>query len=144
MTEPLDIPPLAPPLADSAPGAEPGAQRGVGAVAIVLLAIVNTWASIAVYHAWIAPEPVRIAVVDVATIYREQEAAFTRMVTEGTVTDIERVRALDRAEAFARRLPVALDELSDSCRCVLVPANAVAGRYGVTDHTDTLRRMLAP
>jgi len=82
-------------------------------------------------------------VVDVASVYREQEAAFTRMVTGDQVTDLDRLRALDRAEAFAKRLPVALEALAAECRCTLVPAHAVAARHRLTDYTEALRTSLA-
>jgi len=120
------------------------ATASIGPIMVLVIAILNTWVSIAAYHWWIAPAPVRIGVVDIATLYREHEAAFTRMVTEGNVTDIDRRIALDRAETFARRLPVAINELSDDCRCVLLPANAVAGRHNVRDLTEHLRARLTP
>lgn len=130
---------------DSQPLAPPNqVATSIGPIMALVIAIINTWVSIAAYHSWIAPEPLRIGVIDIATLYREHESAFTRMVTEGNVTDIDRMRALDRAETFARRLPVAIDELSDDCRCVLLPANAVAGRHNVRDLTEHLRARLTP
>lgn len=115
---------------------------GFSAIVVIVSAVVNAWIAIAAYHFWISPPP-RLGVVDVASVYREQEAAFTRMVTGDQVTDLDRLRALDRAEAFAKRLPVALEALSAECRCTLVPAHAVAARHRLTDYTEALRTSLA-
>lgn len=120
--------------------ATPPASGGhVGTLALVVFAVVNAWAAVAAYHYWIAPPPARLGVVDVATVYREQEASFTAMVAGDHVTDVDRMRALDRAEAFGKRLPVVLAEIAAECRCTLFPANAIAGRYAVVDYTADLR-----
>lgn len=130
--------PVAPaPAASTEPGA-------LNLWLLVLFAVLNAWAAVAAYHFWIAPRPTTIAVVDVAAVYREQEAAFTAMVVGDAVTDVDRARALDRAEAFARRMPVALEELAIACDCTVLAANAVAGRARVIDLTDELRRRLQP
>ncbi|MDX9943310.1 MAG: hypothetical protein RBS35_00820 [Azonexus sp.] len=112
-----------------------------GAILLVLFAVINAWAAVALYHFWLSP-PQKIAVVDVAAVYREQEAAFTKMVTKDNVTDVDRARALDRAEAFGQRLPVALTQIVDLCECTLLPVNAVAGGRDLPDYTDELRRLV--
>lgn len=138
--DPTTTQPVAQPIVEPAPAlAERAAPSSLGTLALAVFAVVNAWAAVAAYHAWIAPQPTRIGLVDVATVYREQEASFTAMVTGDHVTDTDRVRALDRAEAFGKRLPAALAELADACRCVLLPANAIAGRYAVVDYTADLR-----
>lgn len=62
------------------------------------------------YHRlWVAPA-LSISMLDLAEVYRKQEAAFTRKVAEAR-TDRERDAALEQVTAFAQRLSVALDEL---------------------------------
>lgn len=144
MTETLDTPPVVPPLQERAPApaAEGTPSRGMGAVAIVLLAVANAWLAIAAYHWLILPTrlPAPIGVVDLASVYRDKEAAFTRIVSADDVSARERQMAIDLAAAFARDLPRALEEISQECGCVVLASNAVAGRFQTVDLTAALRR----
>ena len=126
--------------ATSEPQAE-AMRRGVGVFELVAVSAVVAVAAVATYHYWLlTPQLPRLATVDLATLYREQEAAFSRVVSQEGVTAGERDQAMARAEAFARSLPGALDELSEACACTVLSSNAIAGRHGVVDLTDALRR----
>lgn len=139
----LNLPPVVPSVHEntSAPAAEGTQARGIGAVAIVLLAVVNAWLAIAAYHWLILPTrlPPPIGVVDLASVYRDKEAAFTRIVSADDVSARERERAIDMAAAFARDLPLALEALSQECGCIVLASNAVAGRFQTVDLTAALR-----
>lgn len=108
-----------------------------------LFVIANAWGAVAFYHFQLSP-PQKFGTVDVARVYREQEAIFTGLVARDGATDLDRARALDRAEAFGQRLPAALDALSRACGCTLFAANAVAGRYELPDYTEQLRTLIDP
>ena len=116
-------------------------RRGVGVFELVAVSAVVAAAAVATYHYWLLPPQLpRLATVDLAALYREQEAAFSRVVSQEGVTAGEREQAMARAEAFARSLPDALEELSQACACTVLSSNAIAGRHGVVDLTPELRR----
>lgn len=126
---------------ETAPMAPVSTARGIGVFELVAVSVAVAVAAVATYHYLILPRQLpQLASVDLAGIYRDQEAAFTRTVTQDGVTDNERERAMARAEAFARSLPAALEELSQECACTVLSSNAIAGRHGVTDLTEALRR----
>ena len=126
--------------ATSEPQAE-AMRRGVGVFELVAVSALVAALAVAAYDSWFLPPKLpRLATVDLATLYREQEAAFSRVVSQEGVTAGERDQAMARAEAFARSLPGALDELSEACACTVLSSNAIAGHHGVVDLTDALRR----
>ena len=118
-------------------------RRGVGVLELALVSTVAAAAAVAAYHFVVLPRQLpKLATVDLAALYREQEAAFTGVVSQDNVTDEARQIAIGRAEAFARVLPGALEELSQDCGCTVLSSNAVAGRHGVIDLTAELRRRI--
>ena len=72
-----------------------------------------------------------IGIVDVSEVYRIKEAEFASLITAGRSED-ERQKAVELASSFARRLPLALEELPRDCRCLVVLKSAVAGRSANT------------
>ncbi len=78
------------------------------------------------YDHWVVRPSQIIGVVDVGEVYRLKEAEFTQLVTKAS-SEAERQRALLMAREFARRLPLALEELPRECRCLVVVRTAVAG-----------------
>lgn len=86
-----------------------------------------------------APGPA-LGVVDLASVYREKEAAFAKVVGSDQASEDERNRAMAAAQAFAKALPAALESLSEECGCVVLMGNAVASRTAqVIDLTPRLR-----
>jgi hypothetical protein len=85
-----------------------------------------------------------VGVVDVGEVYRQKEAEFTRILTRAG-SEAERDQAVVMARAFARRLPVALEELPRDCACLVLLKSAVAAPTPRTlDLTALLSRKLAP
>ncbi len=118
-------------------------RRGVGVLELALVSTIAAAVAVAAYHFVVLPRQLpQLATVDLAALYREQEAAFTGVVSQDNVTDEARQIAIGRAEAFARVLPGALEELSQDCGCTVLSSNAVAGRHGVIDLTAELRRRI--
>lgn len=134
----------APAVAAGSPPMAPASPRVVmGPVAIVVVTLVNAWLAVAAYHFLILPSQLpRIGVVDLLAIYRDKEAAFTRLIGKEGATDRDREAAMAGATEFARGLPLALDALSADCRCVILAGNAVAGRHTAIDLSPELRRRL--
>jgi hypothetical protein len=83
-----------------------------------------------------------VGVVDVSEIYRTTEAEFSALLT-ASKSDEERQRALDLANALAKRLSAALDELPADCQCLVMLKSAVAGTPASTlDLTPLLKAKL--
>jgi hypothetical protein len=94
------------------------------------------------YDRWVFRPAQLIGVVDVADVYRAKEAEFAALLTAGG-SDDDRVKAMELATRFARRLPQALDELPVECRCLVVMKSALAGSSANTvDLTARLRAKL--
>jgi hypothetical protein len=114
--------------------------KGLGLLSVTAIAMVASAMAIAAYHVALAPQLTRIAVVDLASVYRAKESAFEKALTKDGVTAREREDALSMATDFARRLPRALDELATECQCTVLATNAVASRRSETrDLTLALR-----
>jgi hypothetical protein len=77
------------------------------------------------YDGWVVRPSRLIGMVDVGEVVRLKEAEFTQQITRAGAD--EHQRALDLAQRFAERLPIALDELPRDCRCLVLVRSAVAG-----------------
>jgi hypothetical protein len=104
-------------------------------------------ASLTAYDRLVLRPALVIGVVDVAEVYRAKEAEFTQILTKALSqppSEEDRQKALVMARAFAQRLPLALDELSRECNCLVLLRTAVAGPTPNTiDLTAQLRRKVA-
>ena len=108
---------------------------GQGLLSLIVMAI-----SLAAYDRLVLRPALIIGMVDVAEVYRAKEAEFTQILTQASSTE-DRKKALLMAQAFAQRLPLALDELPRECGCLVVLRTAVAGATPNTiDLTARLRR----
>ncbi|MBK6743121.1 MAG: TrbI F-type domain-containing protein [Hydrogenophilales bacterium] len=67
-------------------------------------------------------------VVDLASVYREKEEAFAKIVGSDKATEEERNKAVAAAQAFAKALPAVLASLSQECGCVVLMGNAVVSK----------------
>ena len=84
----------------------------------------------------------RIAIVDLSEVYRAKEAQYAQILTSSK-SDDERKDALATATTFARRLPVALDELPKECNCLVMLKTAVVGSSAhLIDLTPVLKAKL--
>ena len=107
-----------------------------------LITLLVVTASLAAYDRLVLRPALIIGMVDVAEVYRAKEAEFTQILTQASSTE-DRKKALLMAQAFAQRLPLALDELPRECGCLVVLRTAVAGATPNTiDLTARLRRKL--
>ena len=110
-------------------------RLGQGLFSLLVVAI-----SLTAYDRLVLRPSLIIGVVDVAEVYRAKEAEFTQILTKASSTE-DRQKALLMAQAFAQRLPLALDELPRECGCLVVLRTAVAGATPNTiDLTARLRR----
>ena len=89
----------------------------------------------------------RVAVVDVAAVYRWKEAQFTALLTQPGTDARAEANAPQLAAEFARELPQALDDIAAECRCLLLTRAVLAGSpehvaAHVADLTPTLKQKL--
>ena len=113
-------------------------------VAINLLLIVLT---VIAYDQYARVRELRVAVVDVAAVYRWKEAQFTALLTQPGTDARAEAGAPQLAAAFARELPQALDDIAAECRCLLLTRAVLAGppehvAAQVADLTATLKQKL--
>lgn len=116
--------------------------------ALLLQAVVASFASagaLLAYDRLVFRPAQRVGVVDIGEVYRRQEAEFTRILTHST-SEQERERAHAAARNFARRLPLALEELGRDCECLVLLRNVVAGRspHTVDMTTELQKKMESP
>lgn len=115
------------------------------AIAVNVLVLVL---ALVAYDRYAQLRELRVAVVDVAAVYRWKEAQLTALLTDSGGDADARRNAPELAAAFARALPQALDDLVCECRCLLLSrAVVVAGppehvAAGVEDLTVNLKQKL--
>lgn len=117
----------------------------MNAKAGILILVANALISAALvlgHAAWVSPaEPQRLAVLDVAEIYRLKETQVTTVLTKRDATDEERTRALSGAGGFGIELGKLIHVLADECRCLVLARGAVIGQ-GLPDLTPEVRKRL--
>jgi hypothetical protein len=97
----------------------------------------------AAYDRWVVRPAQVVGVVDVGEVYRLKEAEFSALLTSGK-GEADRDKALALAQDFAKRLPTALEGLSEDCRCLVLVKSAVAAQAPNTrDLTAALKDKLS-
>ena len=103
---------------------------------LILLAIIA-------YDRFARMRELRVAVIDVAAVYRWKEAQFTTLLTQPGTDSRADMSAPELAAEFARQLPQALDEITAECHCLLLTRAVLAGQpERVTDLTGNLKQKL--
>ena len=112
---------------------------GLGVAINVLLILV----AVIAYDQFARARELRVAVIDVAAVYRWKEAQFTALLTQPGTDARQDANAPQLADDFARRLPQALDEIAADCHCLLFTRAVLAGQpEHVADLTGTLKQKL--
>lgn len=133
--------------------ASPAKPRGRQALRMLVISLVVTVASLVAYDHFVARPARRLGVVDLAAIFRAEEDEYTRVFYKAAAANGAGATGAAPAGAgptpaqlaqdFAQRLPLALNELSRECRCVIVVRGAVATLgEGMVDLTPALRGKL--
>lgn len=96
------------------------------------------------YALWMAPPPApRLAVLDVAELYRLKEMQVTALLTKRDATEEERSGALKAAGTFGTEVTTLLRALHEECQCLVLARGAVIGQpQALPDFTPDMRRRL--
>jgi hypothetical protein len=112
---------------------------GLGVAINVLLLVV----ALIAYDRFARMRELRVAVVDVAAVYRWKEAEFTTLLTQPSNDSRVDASSAELAAAFARELPAALEEIVADCHCLLLTRAVLAGQAEhVPDLTANLKHKL--
>ena len=118
---------------------------GIGVVPAVLLTLFTSIASVAIYHQFIVPKPVKFGLLDVQKISSniENEARAT-IVNNLNATDADRENAAKRYESKLLSLQEAINKIGSDCNCVLIVKAAALNAKGgkLTDYTADAEKML--
>ena len=108
----------------------------------VLISLANGAALLAAYHAWNGAHTVpRIAMLDVAEIYRLKESEFAALLMKPGASEADRARAIELARSFGTELAALTERLPAECNClVLTKPAVVAGGSNVPDLTPEVKR----
>ncbi|MES2353143.1 MAG: hypothetical protein V4568_01875 [Pseudomonadota bacterium] len=113
-------------------------------VALVLVSFAIFSITLAAYHFVIVRQTIqRFAVVDVAELYRAKEAEFSKIIADPKATDVDRVKAMESAQRFAKDLQALIEKLPKECGCVVLNKAAVMNAnesLGLTDLTPQARK----
>lgn len=110
-------------------------------LANMLASVLVAMLGIAAYHRYVHLPAERIGVIDVAEVYRQKEREFAERVTRPGASEADKDQAMSEAQAFARALPRALEELPQECGCLVLLRNAIASAAPMTiDLTPALKR----
>src|SRR6516164_3060723 len=96
----------------------------LGVAINVLLLVV----ALIAYDRFARMRELRVAVVDVAAVYRWKEAEFSTLLTQPGSDARADVSAPELAAEFARELPAALKEIGAECHCLLLTRAVLAGQ----------------
>ena len=101
-------------------------------------------ALISSYALWIAPSrPPRLALLDVAELYRLKEREVAAILLQRDATEEARTQALKRASGFALEVTALIEQLPTECRCVILARGAIIGSADtLPDMTPAVRHRL--
>ncbi len=91
------------------------------------------------------PSGLRIAMVDIAALYRAKQAQVTAQLLRRDASDTDRAAALRDAAAFGEQLDGLVARLPADCRCLVFTQGALIGSGAgnrIADLTPQLRRQL--
>jgi hypothetical protein len=113
------------------------------AITLVLVNALLSVALVAAHARWIAPGAQRLAVIDVASLYRAKEAQVAGRLSQRETSDEERLAILRQAGAFGEEVNALLATLPSDCRCLVLVRGAIAGSAeALPDFTPDARQRL--
>jgi hypothetical protein len=101
-------------------------------------------AMIGIYASWIAPPSApKLAVLDVAELYRLKESQVAALLVKPDATDAGRAAILKSVHGFGTEVTRLLQVLPEECRCLILARGALIGQdMQLPDLTPDARRRL--
>ena len=111
---------------------------------VLLVNVLLSATMIFVYGAWIAPPRTpRLAVLDVAELYRLKETQVAAQLVKSDTTDADRTAILKSVQGFGTEVTRLIQALPEECACLILARGAVMGKdTQLPDLTPDLRRRL--
>lgn len=111
---------------------------------VLLVNVLLSAAMIFIHAAWIAPPRTpRLAVLDVAELYRLKETQIAALLVKSDTTDADRATILKSVQGFGAEVTRLLQALPEECACLILARGAVMGKdTQLRDLTPDLRRRL--
>jgi hypothetical protein len=114
-----------------------------GTLFTVGVAVVVSATLLGVYDRLLSSRPRPMATADVARVYGDKQAEFTRKVAEST-DDVSRDKAVADAKNFGVKLEKALTALTQECACLVISRSAIlSATPEMVDLTERLQAMVA-
>lgn len=99
--------------------------------------------AIALYDRFVrVPQTPRLATLDIAALFNEQQNASVAALTKAGLTESDRARIVVDSERFARALDDAIKHVQLSCKCVLIAKQAIISETAIPDWTPIVRKRL--
>lgn len=117
----------------------PGWRPVASVSAVVALAISQV--SILAYDRFVKAAPRSVATISLQDVLEAKQAQFAEAVSRPGVTDADRSRALDSVESIAPQMAKAVQELTQSCNCIVLVKEAVVGRADLDLTPQLLEKM---
>ena len=93
-----------------------------------LLSLANSVVTMVAYHVWFAGTAgPRLAMLDVAEIYRLKESQFSALIMKPNASEADRAQAIELARAFGTDLAAMTRSLPRECGCLVLTKAAVVG-----------------
>lgn len=116
-------------------------MNGKAIATSVLISLATSAALIAAYHVWnSAHVHQKIAMLDVAEIYRMKESEFAALLMKPGATEADRAKAIELARTFGTELTALTQSLPAECNCLILTKPAVVGGGNVPDLTPEVKR----
>ena len=114
------------------------------ALVVVIVNALLSAALLAAYATWIAPSrSPRLAVLDVAELYRLKEREIAAVLLKTDASEPDRLNALKRASEFGTQITTVIELLPAECGCLILTRGAIAGSSTTLfDLTPSVRQRL--
>jgi hypothetical protein len=114
------------------------------ALVVVVINVLVSAALLAAYAIWIGPSRApRLAVLDVAELYRLKEREIAAVLVKRDASEADRLNALQGASQFGTQITTLIEQLPAECDCLILARGAIAGSgTALPDLTPAVRQRL--
>lgn len=112
-------------------------------ITVILISSVLSAGMIVGHARWLAPQTPRLAVLDVAELYRLKEIQTASQLTRRDISEEERAATLKRVQGFGSEVTRVIQSLPEECHCLILARGALVGpETELPDLTATVKQRL--